>query len=128
MPTNLTEKRKDGHAVLSEANGSRSREQETLLMGENLEAGAILGKITASSKLKLRDPASVDGSEVAYGILWNKTDATDADAQVTIIARDAEVAQDDLTYHDGATTGEKATAVAELADLGIIGRATGVLG
>ena len=37
----------------------------TVLSGETLEAGAVLGKVTASGKYKALDPAAVDGSEVA---------------------------------------------------------------
>ena len=66
----LQEGRYAGEFVVSEGNGRISRETITVLSGENLEAGAVLGKVTASGKYKALDPAATDGSEVAAGILY----------------------------------------------------------
>lgn len=46
MPNSFTEGKYAGEFLISEANGTRSREQVTLAAGNNLEAGAIVGKIT----------------------------------------------------------------------------------
>lgn len=51
----------------------------TLVTGQNLPRGAVLGKITASGKLKLVDSAASDGSQAPYAILAANTDATSAD-------------------------------------------------
>jgi hypothetical protein len=67
----LTEGRYAGEFVVSEGNGKISRETITVLSGETLEAGAVLGKVTASGKYKALDPAAVDGSEAAAGILYD---------------------------------------------------------
>ena len=56
-----------------------------LITGQNLVRGAVLGKITASSKLNLSLSAAVDGSEVPYAILAEDTDATAADVSETPI-------------------------------------------
>jgi Bacteriophage lambda head decoration protein D len=41
-----------GEFVVSEGNGSISRESITVLSGQNLVAAAVLGKITASGKYR----------------------------------------------------------------------------
>lgn len=61
-----------------------STDRETLTSGQNLERGALLGKITASGatqgELKQCDSASTDGSQTPYAILMEDTDASLADA------------------------------------------------
>lgn len=64
----------------------------------------------------------VNGSEVAAGILYANADATAADVKVVLIARDAEVNGSELTWPSDIEAGEKITAVAQLAALGIIVR------
>lgn len=51
----------------------------TLITGQNLKRGAVLGKITASGKLTLVNSANTDGSQNPYAILAADTDATIAD-------------------------------------------------
>lgn len=58
--------------------------QATLITGQNLNRGAVLGKITASGKLKLSLSAAVDGSQDVYAILAEDMDATSEDKTVTI--------------------------------------------
>jgi len=53
----------------------------TLLSGENLIRGTLLGKITASGKLVESDTVSIDGSEVPYAVLTKDTDATAGDTK-----------------------------------------------
>jgi len=87
----LQEGRYAGEFVVSEGNGRISREIITVLSGETLTAAAVLGKVTASGKYKVVDPAAVDGSEVAAGILYDAVDASAADAEGVAIVRLAEV-------------------------------------
>lgn len=56
----------------------------TLLTGQNLTRGAVVGKITASGKYKLSASAAGDGSEVPVGIVVEDTDATAADKEALI--------------------------------------------
>ena len=67
------------------------------------ETAAVLGKATASGKYKELDPAAVDGSEVAAGILYDAVDASAADAEGVAIVRLAEVNATELVlagrYH-----------------------------
>lgn len=55
----------------------------TLLSGQNLKRGAVLGKITTGGKYKLSASASSDGSEVPSIILAEDCDATGSD-KVTV--------------------------------------------
>ncbi len=119
----LQEGRYAGEFIVSEGNGTISRESITVLSGETLEAGAVLGKVTASGKYKALDPAASDGSQVAVGILYDAVDASAADAECVAIMRLAEVNAAELVWPDGITPAEQTTALAQLALLpGIIVR------
>ena len=48
MPT-YTEDRHAEEAVASEANGTRARETVTILSGQNLKAGAVMGRVTVGA-------------------------------------------------------------------------------
>lgn len=109
--------------LLSEANGTRSREVVTVASGQNLKAGHIVGKVTTGGKYKECNQDANTGEEVAAGVLCYDTGgALAADTKMVIIARDAEVKGDYLTYKSDADAGEKATMRAELAALGILTR------
>jgi hypothetical protein len=118
----LQEGRYAGEFIVSEGNGTISRENITVLSGETLEAGAVLGRVTASDKYKALDPAAVDGSEAAAAILYDAVDASAADAGGVAILRLAEVHAGELVWPDGIAAGEKTTALGELAALTIIAR------
>lgn len=111
----LTEARRTGEFILAEGNGTISREAVTVVSGQNLAAGTVVGKITGSGKYKAYDANNTDGSEVAAGILYEAVDASLADAPGVIIARHAEVAEVHLT---GIDAGGKT----QLAALGIVVR------
>lgn len=96
--TVLTEKHHTGEFVISEANGNRSRENVTILSGEVLEAGTVLGKITSGGKYVAFDSGNGNGSEVANAILLGAVDASAGDTEAAVIARDAEVNGAALVY------------------------------
>lgn len=54
-------------------------QQITLITGQNLARGAVLGKITASGKYNLSLSAAGDGSQTPDAILAEACDATAAD-------------------------------------------------
>lgn len=56
----------------------------TIISGQNLTRGAVLGKITASGKLKAVDDAAVDGSQTPYAVLAVDTDASGGDKTAVI--------------------------------------------
>lgn len=51
----------------------------TLITGQNLQRGTVLGRITASGKYTAATSAASDGSQNATAILAEDTDATSAD-------------------------------------------------
>jgi hypothetical protein len=116
MPV-LNEGRYAGEFIVSEGNGRISRETITVLSGQNLQAAAVLGKITASGKYKVLDPAASDGSQTAVAVLYDNVDAATADA-----VRLAEVNGAELVWPVGITAGQKTTALGQLAALNIIAR------
>lgn len=118
----LTETLHAGGFIISQANGDRSFEQATLISGQNLKVGTVLGKITASGKYTLHDNAAADGSQNAAAILFDDCNASAADKRCVILARDAEVADSMLTFKSGISGGNRTAAIAALAALGIIAR------
>lgn len=118
----LTESRHAGEFLVSQGNGSISRETVTILSGQNLEAGAVLGQVTASGKFVALDPAGLDGSESATAILHNAVDASAGDAEGVAVVRMAEVNAAELVWPAGITGPEQTTALGQLAALNIIAR------
>lgn len=216
MASTYTEPIRAGEFLISEAGGTRSREKVTIKSGEDLLAGAVVGKITVgaataaavagntgngtmgavtlsagakvgvykltivepgtnvgtfivedpdginigrgvvasafsagglaftladgstdfvagdqftitvaagSGKYVEMDPAAADGSQIAAGVLYGDCDASLADTEAVIIARDAEVNEALLVWISGATTNQKNQGKTELKALGIIARA-----
>lgn len=121
---NKTEGARDLAFLLSEANGKRSRNVATIVSGEGVvEAGTVIGKVTASSKFAVSPNAEVvgkEGAETATAVLAYTVDATDADVDGVVIDLDAEVKGPELIYHasvdDDAKKAAKAT---QLAAVGI---------
>lgn len=104
-----------------------SREEITILSGQGvLTTGMILGKLTSGGKYVRIDIGASDGagSNVAAGILLtDSVDATSADAKAVAIVRDAVVSDNGIIWDAGVTSApDKATAVGQLATLGIIVR------
>ncbi len=110
----LTEGNHPGEFIISEF-GSISREEITVVSGQNLVAGTVVGKVTASGKYKNYDDGAADGSEVAAGVLYADVDASAADTAGVILARLAEV-------NNNLLTGSDANGVTDLAALNIIVR------
>lgn len=114
-----TEGRHTAEFILSEAAGKRSRENGTVVSGQDLTAGEVImdngaGKIAAYT---------VGTGNSVLGVIVDNVDATAGDVDAVYIARDAEVNDNLMTYEAESTAGgEKASAVAGLALLGIIVR------
>ncbi|WP_366656618.1 head decoration protein [Fodinicurvata sp. EGI_FJ10296] len=118
--TTLSEGRRTGEFLVSEAGGYRSRDQVRVLTDQPLPAGTVLGRVTASGVYAPLDPAAEDGSETATGILYaNLAPAPDPQA-ATVIARDAEVNGHCLEWPGAATPEHRAAAVDDLAARGLI--------
>lgn len=114
--TTLNEGRHTGEHLLSEANGTRSREKVTVTQtGTAMPAGTVLAKLTATGKYVAYDDVGTDGSEVAAGVLYGNLAAATGDVKAVVHVRDCEVNLACLTGHN-------ANATADLAALGIIVR------
>ncbi|MEM9681646.1 MAG: head decoration protein [Pseudomonadota bacterium] len=121
----LVEGRHAAEFVLSEASRQRSRENGTVVTGQNLKAGTVVqddgtGKLTEFTAAEATDGSLIDE---AVGILLYDADATSADVDVSYIAREAEVNLKILTYPAESTAGgEEAHTIASLKKLQIIAR------
>ena len=110
--TAKTEGVQTGEFLVSEANGTLSRESATIT-GGSYPAGQVLGMITSSKKYTAYTSGASNGSQNAAAILYSAVDASSADASGAIVARYAEVS-------GGSLTGSDATAITKLAEKGII--------
>jgi hypothetical protein len=100
------------------------RHAVTILSGQKLVSGTVLGVVTASGKYVAFDGSQGDGRQTAAGILVFDVDAsatgTNADTQGTIIARGpATINPNQLTWL-AAQTAYVAAALASLLALGIV--------
>lgn len=105
--------------IVREPEAEMSREEVTVLAGSGtpreLEAGTVLGRITASGKVVLLAPAAEDGSQTAWGVLITNTTApVGADAKGVAIARLAKLRAEGLIWPDGISGGNKTAALAAL--------------
>ena len=115
--------------LVSEANGTRSREVVTLAEGVVRNPGTVLGKVTATGKYVPVDPANgtgegetPDGSHIAVAVLYAAVDATAGDKPAVITARDAEVEAAALIWPAAITPTQKTAALGQLAAVGIVAR------
>lgn len=115
--------RPTAHYLVSEASGFRSREVGVIASGSGkLDAGTVLGQVTATKKFKPLAPTANDGTQVAAAVLYEGCDATSADVRRTYTARDSEVQAAVLVWPVGITDSQKTAALASLAALGIASR------
>jgi hypothetical protein len=121
MPV-LTEGPHKGEFIVSQGNGSISREVVTILSGRTLEPGTVLGQVTASGKYRDLDPALSNGAEIAAAILHDAVDASAGDVSAVAILRLAEINAAEIIWPDGITANQKQTALGQLAALNIIAR------
>lgn len=99
-----------------------SRDEVTVITGQNLGTGTVIGKITASGKITQLAPGASDGSENAAGVLLLPVDATAADQPGVIIARHAICSDKALVWPGGITGPQQTAATDQLNALGILVR------
>ena len=100
-----------------------SRDQVTVLSGQNLKLGAVIGRVSATQKVKALDPSATDGSEVAAGVVLQSIDASAAEkTNGLIVSRQAIVADHALIWASAITTEEKTAAIAQLEAIGVLVR------
>ena len=121
-PTVITEGKHRGEYIVSEANGSQSRETVTFAQGAAVvTACTVMGILAATGKYVPLVPGANDGSQNAAGISYGNVDVTLSDRQAVITARNSEVNASDLVWGT-ATPAQIATGQLQLAALGIISR------
>jgi hypothetical protein len=117
----ITERQHTGDFILSEANGTLSRDTVTVTVpaGEIYSPGLVLGKITATGKYVGRDENAGTGEQDAAGLLYGECNNEDggapADFSAVILNRDAEVRGPGVD----ANGGTEADVLSELLTLGI---------
>jgi len=100
-----------------------SRDQVTVVNGQNLKLGAVIGRVSATQKVKALDPSATDGSEVAAGVVLQSIDASAAEkTNGLIVSRQAIVADHALVWPVAITTEEKTAAIAQLEAIGVLVR------
>lgn len=98
-----------------------SRDQVTVESGQNLELGAVVGRVTATGKVKRFDPNATDGAEHPAGILLGACNATLIERDdALLLARHAVVATHAVVWPSGITAEQKAAATAALEARGIL--------
>lgn len=86
--TTLTEGMHEGEFIGELAMGIGYHVDElTLVSGQNLAAGRVVGKITASGKYTAYDNTASDGSEVAAGVMYAAVNASSGDVTNARIVR-----------------------------------------
>ena len=125
MPV-LTQTPTMGDVLKYELNPNFTRETVTLLAGTNYRVGAVLGRITASGKMKLSTAAGTDGAQNAAGMLLDDVDATSADANAVVILRGPAIVSKAALVFDASVDDatKRAAKHAQLTSLGIIPRDT----
>lgn len=98
-----------------------SRDQVTVASGQNLELGAVAGRVTATGKIKRFDPVATDGTQTPVGIVLEAVDATLADREDgLLLARHGIVASHAVVWPSGITPEQKAAAIVALEARGIL--------
>ena len=120
----LTQPPTMGDVLKYELNPNFTRETVTLLAGANYSVGAVLGRITASGKMKLSTAAGTDGAQNAAAVLLYDVDARAADATGIVVLRGpAIVSKAALVFDASVDDAAKTTAKhAQLTALGILPR------
>jgi hypothetical protein len=115
-----------GDVLKYELNPNFTRETVTLLAGTKYPVGAVLGRITASGKLKLSTATGSDGAQTVAAVLLYATDAATADREAVVLLRGpALVAKAALIFDASVDDAAKTAAKhAQLTALGIIPRDT----
>jgi hypothetical protein len=120
----LKEPRRTGEFILSEPAGLRARDAIKMAAGSGVvSASTVIGKIASTGQWKPHDPAAMDGSQQAAGILYATVEATAEAVTGVALVRDCEVKQPELIYHASVDTpAEQAVVHDQLRLIGVVVR------
>lgn len=107
-----------------EAENLYSRDVVIVEAGHDLPLGCVVGRIQSSNRIKAFDPSATDGAQVPIGVLIQHADATLAEVHALIVSRHAVVASNGIKWPTTLTVEEKADAVRQLKDQGVLIRAS----
>ena len=120
----LTQPPTMGDVLKYELNHNFTRETVTLLAGTSYAVGAVLGRITASGKMKLSTATGTDGAQNAAAVLLFDVDATGADATGIVVVRGPAIVSKAALVFDASVddAAKKAAKHAQLTAIGIVPR------
>lgn len=124
MPTRTFNPVFDADFVITEHNGTMSREQIMLKRGAAIAAATVLAQETVSKLWVPLNPAGADGSEIPRGILRNRRPArAGADTRRSVAqVRHTDVNGKKLIWPAGITVNQRKAFEATLANVGILVR------
>ena len=99
-----------------------TREQVIIAAGQNLPAGAVVGKVTASGEYAAYDNAATDGTESAAGVLLAAVDASGGATEGVILARGPAVVLNRALDWNGQAGAAVTDGQADLVAIGILVR------
>lgn len=115
----------EGQFLKYEAPQGYSREDVTVASGQNLVAGQVVGRITASGHIAAFAAGASDGTQNAVGVMLAAVNATAGPLPGVMVARHAIVVdRDNLVWGGTPTNAQKDAAIAQLKALGILARKT----
>lgn len=119
MATMTMNARKAGYVVSEVIYRSRDEGAVDHSAGaDDMQSGAVLGKVTATGDWKELDPTAGDGTEVAAGVLMDEVLAGETVTR-TVHVREVEVNGNDLKFNSAVTTAQIATAKEQLTAAGV---------
>ncbi|UNF39109.1 head decoration protein [Bartonella krasnovii] len=103
-------------AYLGRYDTDMSNEEVVFASGAFVEAGTVMGKVTATGKYVPLNPTRSDGSQMPAGISYATVDATEAEQRAVITARLSTVKASELLWPDAITDEQKSAAIQALED------------
>ncbi len=112
-----------GDLLKYEAPNLYSRDEVVVGAGQTLALGTVVGRVTATGEIVALDPAASDGREIVAGVLLEAvTVARGERRRSVIVSRHAIVFGGALVLPTSLTAEQTATALAQLAALGVLVR------
>lgn len=112
-----------GDLLKYEAPNLYSRDEVVVAPGQTLALGAVVGRITATGEIAALDPTANDGRETVAGVLIEQVSVARGERRRSVIvARHAVVFGGALVLPPTLTPEQTATALAQLAALGVLVR------
>ncbi|MFP3015465.1 MAG: head decoration protein [Wolbachia sp.] len=116
----ITEQNNLGDLLKYEASNLYSRDQITVAKGQNLKLGAVVAKKTEDGFIRVLNPTATDGTQTAIGVITSDVNSKDGDTKAIIITRIALLADHAVVWPANITEEQKAAAIKQLEERGII--------